>query len=252
MFTIRNCQGAPRRAGARSRLAGGFTLVELLVVTATIAALISMVLPSLAHARRTAVRTRCLASIRQIAIAQVAYAVDQEDRLIAAGDGTDQGSWLGPLQKYGATPQVRKCPADRSMYFAQPIPGTSPPRRRTTSFGLNNYVSPTHAPFGIKPLTRLTQIRRSAAVIQLAELAESGTYAGSDHVHVQDFYLTVAPQITIALINKQMPLGRHGGKPESWEAVLNFGFLDGHAESAAIRQVYTNPTVNRFNPSPTQ
>ena len=55
--------------------------------------------------------------------------------------------------------------------------------------------------------------------------------AGSDHSHVQDFDFSVAPQphITIGLIAKQMPLGIHGGGTLSWQAMLNYGFLDGHA-----------------------
>jgi prepilin-type processing-associated H-X9-DG protein len=90
-------------------------------------------------------------------------------------------------------------------------------------------------------------------VIQFGELAEinpdeTTNIAGGDHLHVDQFYLAIAPQITILRINSQMPLGRHGGKPISWDAILNFGFLDGHAESLTIRQVYTNPDRNQFDP----
>lgn len=235
------------RASSR-RGRDAFTLVELLVVIAIIALLIAILLPSLSGARKLGVRTKCLSNIRQLEVAQVAYATANDDRILAAGDGTEQGSWIGPLMTYGATPDTRRCPADRSIYYDQPLPGTNPPRLRTTSYGVNNYVSPTHAPFGMTPVQKLTQVGRSSQVIHLVELAESGSYAGADHIHVQDFYLVIAPQITIGLIDQQLALGRHGGKPQSWDAVLNFSFLDGHAESLPISKVYTDPATNLFLP----
>lgn len=225
-----------------------FTLIELLIVMAIIAVAIGLILPALSRSRQLAARAQCLSNIRQLQTAQIAYATANDDLLINAGDGTEQGSWIGNLQTYGASPQARKCPRDLSPYYATPIPGTSPPRLRTTSYGINNYVSPTHAPFGIEPLKKLTQIRQSSTVIQLVELAETGSYAGSDHVHVQDFYLALAPQITIALIDKQLALGRHGGKAQSWDAPLNYSFIDGHAEPLTVRQVYTDPMRNLFVP----
>ncbi len=227
----------------------GFTLIELLVVIGIIAVLVAILMPALSRARQSSVRAKCLSNIRQLEAAQLAYAMDQDDLILAAGDGSEQGSWIGPLLTYGATIEARTCPADRSPYYESPIPGSNPPRLRTTSYAINNYVSPTHAPFGIQPIVKLTQVSQSSTVIHMGELTETGPYAGSDHLHVQEFFLALAPQITIALIDKQMPTGRHGGKPQSWDAMLNFSFLDGHAESLPIRRAYTNPTDNLFIPA---
>lgn len=227
----------------------GFTLVELLVVIGIIGALVAILLPSLSKARQAAARTQCLSNIRQLAVAQAAYAAANRNLVIHAGNGTEQGSWIGSLEQVVKGALVRKCPADASPFFAQPLSTSTPSRFRLTSYGINNYVSPTHAPFGAKRVRKITQARAASQVVQFVELAESGTYAGADHIHVQDFYNPSFPQLTPALIGQQMPLGRHGGRPRSMNAVLNFGFLDGHAESLPISQVYTNPSINRFDPS---
>ncbi|MFO0973546.1 MAG: hypothetical protein U1A27_08930 [Phycisphaerae bacterium] len=227
----------------------GASLIELLTVVSIIAALIAILLPALNGGRLSAMRMRCAAHLRNLEVAQLAYAAGEEDLLIAAGDGTVQGSWIGPLEAFGALPEARRCPLDRSRYFDEPLPSTNPPRLRSTSYGVNDYLSPTHAPFGATPLRKVSQVARSASVIHLGELAEIGAYAGSDHIHAEDFYIALAPQLSIALIDKQLSLGRHGGRPQDWDAVLNFAFLDGHAESLSIRRVYSSPTLNLFLPS---
>lgn len=239
----------------RRRPASAFTLVELLVVVSIIGLLISIIVPSLTKSKKAAVRVRCLAHLRQLQTAVVAYAADREDQIIAAaGDGTEQGGWLGALKPYGAIEEARRCSADQSPYFNEPLPNTVPPRLRTTSYVINDYVSPTHTPFGVERITRLSQVRRASRVIHLAELVEKDddpltSYAGTDHLHVENFFNAFAPHRSIELINRQMPLGRHGGKPKSWDAVLNFSFLDGHADSHAIREVYTSRTRNLFDPA---
>lgn len=227
-----------------------FTLVELLVVIGIISVLIGILVPALSKARQSAQRTQCLSHLRSLAIAQAIYAVEQKNSLIVAGDASEQGSWIGHLQPYSKAPLVRKCPADQSIYYETPLLGSStPPQYRTTSYGINNYVSPTHAPTGTKPPKRITQVKHSSRVIQFAELAEDGSYAGADHLHVQEFYNIAIPQLTYGLIQTQMPLGRHGGRRMHPSAVLNYSFIDGHAESLPLGDVYTSPSKNRFNPA---
>jgi len=68
-------------AGRRGR---GFTLIELLTVIAVIAVLIALLAPALGAARETARSAVCLSNIRQLQIANAAYAVDQDGRFVAA------------------------------------------------------------------------------------------------------------------------------------------------------------------------
>jgi len=62
------------------RLRAGFTLIELLVVVAIVALLVSLLLPSLAAAREAGRSAVCSSNLRQLPLANEAYANDHRGR----------------------------------------------------------------------------------------------------------------------------------------------------------------------------
>jgi prepilin-type N-terminal cleavage/methylation domain-containing protein len=85
-----------------------FTLIELLVVVAIIALLISILMPSLGAAREQAKKSKCLANLKQIALATQTYSMDERGLIVpihqsmisdmqggfADASGESGGRWL--------------------------------------------------------------------------------------------------------------------------------------------------------------
>lgn len=86
----------------RHNSSSAFTLVELLVVVAIIALLLSILLPSLASAREQAKRTKCLANLKDIGSASVIYATDDENDILVPGPRKKGYSATGNLWFWGA------------------------------------------------------------------------------------------------------------------------------------------------------
>lgn len=253
-----------RRASFTGAASGSpaFTLVELLVVIGIIAVLIGILLPTLSVANRMAARTKCLANVRSMQIAQALYCAEHKGYLIQAGMGHGgahdhaEVAWFNTLQRYYDNKLVARCPADNSPHWGPapdglPIPGANPDQRRLTSYGINGFLDHELTPWG-GPYVKITQVPQASKTIQFLEMARTGPFAGSDHPHIDNWTGPDRHRIAAA----QVETNAHGSRDlnASWRAVANYGFLDGHAETLRFRDVFqsvgnSKSTVNLFDPA---
>ena len=82
-----------RRALARREARAAFTLIELLVVIAIISLLMSLLLPSLRRAKRQALLAKCGVNMKQVALAEVAYATENNDYMAGYAWLDGEGGW---------------------------------------------------------------------------------------------------------------------------------------------------------------
>jgi prepilin-type N-terminal cleavage/methylation domain-containing protein len=189
-----------------NRIARGFTLVELLVVIAIIAILIGILMPSLSRAQQSAQSAVCLSNLRQIGLATLAYADDNDGWLFPTGMGWDAqhvyyDSTLG-LEVYNVwttkvftswNPAVMLCPCDFQ-------PDGDHSYVMNEHLGYWNVKYSTGLPYGVSP---------SSVVL-----------SGEKVSTVYDYYMEYGD------FDRVVDQYRHGVKIGS-----NYLFLDMHAES---------------------
>jgi prepilin-type N-terminal cleavage/methylation domain-containing protein/prepilin-type processing-associated H-X9-DG protein len=92
-----------------------FTLIELLVVIAIIAILAAILFPVFARARENARRTSCASNLKQIALGEMQYTQDYDEKLTGAANGSMAygralAGWEFLLMPYTKSKQLYRCP----------------------------------------------------------------------------------------------------------------------------------------------
>ena len=191
-----------------------FTLIELLVVISIISLLISVLLPALASARKSAQNVKCLANLKQVGFTLLVYAGEHRETLPVHYDGTDSANkkyWhttaIGPSINFHyqdsttLMPELYHCPSDDLF---------EPDNFNEPSYGFNVRIGNG----GNSNLTfyRLLEIYNQHRKILVAD---------SGHLAEDNF---VAYSI-VRTDSKQYMYPRHTGN-------ANIAWVDGHASSS--------------------
>jgi prepilin-type N-terminal cleavage/methylation domain-containing protein/prepilin-type processing-associated H-X9-DG protein len=89
----------------------GFTLIELLVVIAIIAILAAILFPVFAKAREKARQSSCLSNVKQLGIALLSYAQDNDEMFHPHRDTAQTYAWMDIINPYVKNSQIFKCPS---------------------------------------------------------------------------------------------------------------------------------------------
>jgi prepilin-type N-terminal cleavage/methylation domain-containing protein/prepilin-type processing-associated H-X9-DG protein len=101
----------------RPSSANAFTLVEMLLVVAVIALLISILLPSLNKAKQATHRTLCSTKLHHLSLANIGYIQDNRNTFPPHRqlDMSLNQNWFNLLEEFGNNREVSHCPAIESQ-----------------------------------------------------------------------------------------------------------------------------------------
>lgn len=151
----------------------GFTLIELLVVIAIIAILAAILFPVFAKVREKARQISCLSNMKQLALGEVQYNQDYDEKYSPGCSGYGKGNgWAGQIYPYVKSTQVYICPDDTTA----PTTNSQGKPAHPTSYGYNANCSVYNGAGTFADGTPLAAFSSPAKTVLLFEMYNSGSY----------------------------------------------------------------------------
>jgi prepilin-type N-terminal cleavage/methylation domain-containing protein/prepilin-type processing-associated H-X9-DG protein len=217
----------------------GFSLVELLTGVAIVAVLAALALPVLRSGLNGAKQAKCSSNLRQIGLALLAYAHDNEGRLPKTShSGGSKNSWIFSLAPYlDKMDEVRICPGD--PFAAKRLAALG------TSYTLNSIVfNPAYDGDGnvVTRFDRLPLIPKPSQTLLATVVSDQKFGIGADHTHSEAWDTWTAVLVDIA------PDRFRSGPaaPDRTKGRSNYLYADGHVETleAAILKALVDQGIN--------
>jgi prepilin-type N-terminal cleavage/methylation domain-containing protein len=230
---------------AKSNQRGGFTLLELLAVIATIAILAALLVPVLNKAKIKAQRTTCLSNLRQLGHAWYMYKDDCNDRLVECYPVNNTNAWVlgdmtnpqeagnadllrqGKLYPYNRNIGIYHCPADNGVVISNKLFGS------VRSYSMNCFMGGRDPQVGPIPTNALNYVWFYAKYSDIPRPSDSWLLLDEDERSINDGFFVTDPTASQWYDFPANSAHRH-------DFSYGLDFADGHSEiwhNADPRQV---------------